>query len=278
MNAPRTNPTRAVTVIGSVNMDLVVEADRLPREGETVLGRAFRVVPGGKGANQAAAAASLGAPTAMIGCVGDDEHGRAARDDLAGRGVDVSGLRTVDEHTGVALITVDARGRNLITVAPGANARTKVEGEHDIALLQLETPYRLPRARMVILNPAPAQEVPLHGVDVVIPNEVEAEQLTGRADPAAAAAALEAMGAGRAIVTLGDKGVFDGKLRPAFEVKAVDTVGAGDTFVGAFAAAVARGEPDPVRFAQAAAALKCTRPGARNAPSLDEVHRFLEER
>jgi len=267
--------TRTITVIGSVNMDLVVEADRLPREGETVLGRTFRVVPGGKGANQAVAAARLGAKVAFVGCVGGDAYGRLARRNLREQGVNTRQLRTVDDHTGVALITVDSRGRNIISVAPGANGRAAADGRHDIAVIQLETPYFLPRARFVILNPAPARDVPLEGVDVVIPNEVEAEQLTGNADPTIAARELVRMGARRAIITLGEKGVYDNGFRPAFRVEARDTVGAGDAFVGAFAAAVARDDPDPVRFAQAAAALKCTRPGAQNIPSLDEVEAFL---
>jgi ribokinase len=266
---------RTVTVIGSVNVDLVVLSERLPREGETVLGREFRALHGGKGANQAFAAARLGAPVRFVGCVGDDEYGRAARENLADVGIDVRRLRTVRGHTGVALILVDERGRNLISVAPGANARTRARVSCDIALLQLETPFVRPRARLVILNPAPASRVSLKGIDVVIPNEIEAEQLTGERDPKKAARALVRMGARRAIITLGHKGVFDGRLRRAFRVEAVDTVGAGDTFVGAFAAGLSLGLQDPVEFAQAAAALKVMRHGAQNVPALKEVERFL---
>jgi ribokinase len=267
---------RTITVIGSVNMDLVVETDRLPREGETVLGSTFRAVPGGKGANQAVAAARLGARVSFVGCVGDDAYGRLARRNLREQGVATRRLRTVDDHTGVALIMVDSGGRNIISVAPGANDRASVDGRHDIAVIQLETPFALPRAKLVILNPAPAKDVPLEGVDIIIPNEIEAEQLTGNSDPAIAARELVRMGARRAIITLGEKGVYDNGLRPAFRVEARDTVGAGDAFVGAFAAAVARGDRDPVRFAQAAAALKCMRPGAQNMPSLGEVEAFLD--
>ena len=267
---------RTITVVGSVNIDLVVEMDALPRAGETVLGKTFRVTPGGKGANQAVAAARLGARTEFVGCVGDDEYGRTARRTLRDQGVEVAGLRTVDDHTGVALIMVDGKGRNMISVAPGANRFTAAAEGYDIVLTQLETPYQPIRgARCVILNPAPAMPVELDGVDVVIPNEIEAEQLTGCADPADAARALERMGARRAIITLGEKGVWDGELKPAFAVEVVDTVGAGDAFVGGFAAALARGIDDPVRFGQAAAALKCTRPGAQNVPSKEEVERFL---
>ncbi|HEY3244404.1 MAG TPA: PfkB family carbohydrate kinase, partial [Phycisphaerae bacterium] len=165
---------RTITVIGSINIDLVCSGDRLPAAGETVLARQFRVVPGGKGANQAVAAARLGASVRFIGCVGRDEYGRMARENLRKQGVDVRAVRTVSAHTGVALISVDAAGRNLITVAPGANAHVRSIGRHDIALTQLETPYKLPRARTVILNPAPAREVSLSGVDILIANEIEA--------------------------------------------------------------------------------------------------------
>ncbi len=266
---------RTISVIGSVNIDLVVRGDRLPRPGETVLGHEFRVVPGGKGANQAVAAARLGANVRFIGCVGDDEYGRMARENLARHGIDVYGLKTVRDHTGVALITLDEQGRNLISVAPGANARVATRRRCDIALTQLETPYALPNAKLLILNPAPARKISLRGVDILIPNEIEAEQLTGQRDPAKAAQRLRRMGARQVIITLGERGVYDGQYRPAFRVDPVDTVGAGDTFVGAFAAALADSHPDPVAFAQAAAALKCTRPGAQSIPTRAEVEAFL---
>lgn len=124
-------------------------------------------------------------------------------------------------------------------------------------------------------DPAPAGKVPLRGVDVLIPNQGEAELLSGERDPARAARKLQRMGARRVIITLGEDGVYDGGYRPGFKVKPVDTVGAGDAFVGALAAALAEGHPDPVRFAQAAAALKCTRPGAQNLPTRRDVERLL---
>jgi len=267
---------RTITVIGSVNMDLVVSVRDLPRVGETVGDGRFRVVPGGKGANQAVAAAALGASVRMVGCVGEDAYGRLARETLAARGVNVRSVRTVREPTGIALILVHEQGLNLIAGAPGANQRVATRRRCDIALTQLETPYVRPRARFVILNPAPARPVSLRGVDVVIPNEVEADQLTGQRDPAKAARVLRRRGARRVIITLGERGVFDGgAYRPAFRVRAVDTVGAGDAFVGAFAAAIAEGHSDPVRFAQAAAALACTRPGAQNVPSRKDVEGLL---
>lgn len=267
---------RTITVIGSVNMDLVATSVQLPRTGETVIGRVFTTSFGGKGANQAHAAVRMGAKVRFIGCVGDDEHGKLSRENLRRSGIDVRGLKTVKEHTGVALVLVDATGNNQICVVPGANERACARGTHDIALMQLETPFELPRAKLVILNPAPARKVPLKGVDIVIPNEIEAEQLTGKRDPTKAALALERMGAGRAIITLGERGVFDGKLRRAFRVKVLDTVGAGDAFVGAFAAAIATGIEDPVEFAQAAAALKVMRRGARCSASREDVMRFLK--
>jgi ribokinase len=195
--------------------------------------------------------------------------------------VDVRGLRTVAGPTGVALILVDREGRNSIALAPGANARFRPTGAHDIALLQLETRFERPRCKTLILNPAPARRISLRGVDFVIPNELEAEQLTGHKNPRRAVLALERMGAGRAIVTLGERGVWCGGdrgesgPRPAFRVRARDTTGAGDCFVGAFAAALAEGHPDPVLFAQAAAALKVGRRGAQGVPRRAEVERML---
>ncbi|MBI5863470.1 MAG: ribokinase [Planctomycetes bacterium] len=284
---------RTIAVIGSINMDLVVGAATLPRPGETVLGSEFRVVCGGKGANQAVAAARLGGRVHMVGCVGTDEYGRIARKNLAASGVGVRAVRKVAGATGVALIVVDAAGRNLIAVAPNANAQVRVPRRaFDIVVMQLETPFAFPHARCFILNPAPARldairsgarsrRRPLEGVDFVIPNEHEAKSLTGCGSPARAARELRRMGARRAIITLGEAGVFDdstGRTHPAIRVRAVDTVGAGDAFVGAFAAAIAADRDDPIRFAQAAAAIKCTRRGAQSVPSAAEVDRLLAHR
>ncbi|MGE0482159.1 MAG: ribokinase [Phycisphaerae bacterium] len=287
---------RTIVVIGSINTDLVVVAPRLPREGETVLGRDYRVVCGGKGANQAIAAARFGGRVHMVGCVGDDEYGRTAKANLAEHRVGVRAIRTVRGPTGVALIVVDERGRNLIAVAPNANAKVRVPRRpFDVVVMQLETPFAMPRARLFILNPAPANfdalrrgvaardaRRPLSGVHVIVPNEHEAQELTGQTRPERAARALRRMGAEWPIITLGEQGVFDtranggrGGVRPAFKVRATDTVGAGDAFVGAFAAAVADGHADPIAFAQAAAALKCTRPGAQNLPTRHAVERLL---
>jgi len=274
---------RTISVLGSINIDLVVATERIPAVGETVGGGEFRRGFGGKGANQAVAAAALGVPVRFFGCVGDDDEGAAARANLRARGVDVRGLKTVAGATGVALILVDAQGRNSIALAPGANARFRPGGTHDIALLQLETAYERPRAKTLILNPAPARKLSLRGVDIVIPNELEAEQLTGCKDPRKAVLALERMGAARAIITLGARGVYCGGdagesgLQPAFRVRALDTTGAGDCFVGAFAAALALGHEEPIRFAQAAAALQVSRRGAQSVPDRAAVEKLLRE-
>jgi len=274
---------RAITVIGSLNLDLVVEAPRLPGPGETVLGSGLRRGAGGKGANQAAAAARMlagtGAPAVrMIGCVGRDEAGAFLRAALRAAGVDDGGLREVEEPTGAALITLGPGGENQITVAPGANARTRPPDETlDLALCQLETPWLRPQARTLILNaaPAPAHPLDLAGVHWLIVNESEAEALCGTRDPAPAAHRLRERGAERVVVTLGARGAWLDGLHPAFAAAAVDTVGAGDAFAGAFAAALAAGEADPLRFAQAAAALKVQRPGAQNLPARSEVLALL---
>lgn len=283
---------RSIVVVGSINMDLVVTADALPREGQTVLGRAYRTCCGGKGANQAIAAAHAGGRVRMIGSIGDDDYGRAALRSLRAAGVGVRGIRTTPDATGVALIVLDREGRNLIAVAPNANRRTRAPREAlDIVVVQLETPYFIPRAKCFILNPAPADRAivnsrrgrkPLQGVHVIIPNEHEAALLTGQTDPGRSAAALVKLGAARAIITLGACGVFDSGggaspagYRSAFRVQPIDTVGAGDAFVGAFAAALAGNHADPVRFAQAAAAIACTRRGAQSSPTRAEIERFL---
>lgn len=283
---------RTIVVVGSINMDLVVTADALPREGHTVLGHAYHTCCGGKGANQAIAAARAGGRVRMIGSIGDDDYGRAALRSLRAAGVGVRGVQKTRDATGVALIVLDREGRNLIAVAPNANQRTRIPREpFDIVVTQLETPYSIPRARCFILNPAPADRTilktkrgskPLKGVHVIIPNEHEAAQLTGESDAKKQADALLKLGASRAIVTLGERGVYDSGAgavpaghRSAFHVKPVDTVGAGDAFVGAFAAALSEDVVDPVRYAQAAAAIACTRRGAQASPTRAEIERFL---
>lgn len=295
-----------VVVIGSLNMDLVTRAARLPRGGETLIGESFTTICGGKGANQAVAAARLGAQVAMLGCVGSDAYGEVLRGALLADGIDCQAVSTVEGASGVALIVVDDNSQNAIIIVAGANgALTPASIDRfdavleaaDVIVCQLEVPdatvgHALKRARelgkTVILNPAPASR-PLPAdwyaaVDYLIPNESEAATLTGlpvdSLDSAKAAATrLLAMGAGKVIITLGAQGSLfaDGQRFEHFaatQVQAVDTTAAGDTFVGGFAAALAAGksEGQAIGFGQAAAALSVTRVGAQpSIPYLSEV-------
>jgi len=281
-----------VTVLGSLNMDISVTVPRLPEPGATVLGSAARFTPGGKGANQAVAAARLGAAVRMAGCVGDDDFGRRLLAALREEGVDHRDVRvTADAPTGLAMISVDRAGENMITVAPGANH--EVAGEqvaaatgHDDGILVIcaEIPVpaiksALARADRCILNLAPAPPgaaaIVAAGVDWLVLNEIEAAAVLGRpvsglAEAGQAAAALITAGARHAVVTAGAHGAAlagpeAAATIGAFRVDAVDTVGAGDTFVGALAVALAAGVPaaEAVRAAAAAGATAATRPGAQ---------------
>ncbi|WP_223448446.1 MULTISPECIES: ribokinase [Pseudomonas] len=298
-----------VVVIGSLNMDLVTRAPRLPKGGETLIGQSFTTVSGGKGANQAVAAARLGAQVSMIGCVGNDAYGEALRGALLAEQIDCQAVSTVDGSSGVALIVVDDSSQNSIVIVPGANGALTAEAidrfdsvirAADVLICQLEVPdasvgHALKRGRelgkTVILNPAPASR-PLPAdwyasIDYLIPNESEASALSGLSvdslDTAQAAATrLIALGAGKVIITLGAQGSLfaDGQRFehfPAPVVKAVDTTAAGDTFVGGFAAALAVGkdEAQAIRFGQVAAALSVTRAGAQpSIPALSDVQAF----
>ena len=301
-----------IVVVGSSNTDLVVTLPALPKPGETLLGGDLLTAQGGKGANQAVAAARLGAAVTLVGCVGDDDFGAATLAQYAREGMDTSRMRVVaGAPSGVALIFVGASGENMIAVAAGANLRlttadieaaAPVIQAADVLLLQLETPLAtvLSAARLahaagvkVILNPAPAQPLPaslLTLVDVLTPNEREALLVSGLpadAAPAAAAARLQSLGVKTVVVTLGAAGalvktVADAAFTvPSFRVPAVDTVAAGDAFNGGLAVALAQGQPlaTAVRFANAVAALAVTRPGAQSSlPSAAEVAAFLEAR
>lgn len=300
-----------VLIIGSLNMDLVAQAERLPRAGETLLGQSFATVPGGKGANQAVAAARLGGQVAMIGCVGADAYGHALRQALADEGIDCQGVRVAEDvATGIAMIVVDASSQNAIVIVAGGNGQlesTDIERfdsllqAADVVVCQLEIPYPvvafvLQRAheagKTVILNPAPVTgPLPsqwLGWIDYLIPNETEAQAMTGLAvnsvaEAEQAASLLREAGAGKIIVTLGERGVLfaDGvqsRHSPGRKVQAVDTTAAGDTFVGGFAAALARGldESQAIAFGQAAAALSVTRAGAQpSIPTLAQVEQVL---
>jgi ribokinase len=283
-----------VTVLGSLNMDISVTVPRLPQPGATVLGSAARFTPGGKGANQAVAAARLGGSVRMAGCVGDDDFGRRLLAALREEKVDAGGVRvTAAAPTGLAMISVDQAGENIITVAPGANheaghaeVRAALAEPNHVLVASAEIPVTvlvaaLARHTVSILNlaPAPADAAAVvagASPDWLVVNETEAAAILGRpvsglAAAATAAQALLDAGARHAVVTAGAHGaaLADGpgpaETVQAFRVDAVDTVGAGDTFVGALAVALAAGVPaaEAVRAAAAAGATAATRPGAQ---------------
>lgn len=301
----------SVLVFGSINMDLVARTPRLPAAGETLTGHSFSTLPGGKGANQAVAAARLGAPVEMIGRVGADEFGQALVTSLSQAGVGVeSVVADPDTSSGVALIEVDDQGENRIIIIPGANGEiddTDLKRLGDrlpqahVLLLQLEvpTPAVVAAARAahqagvsVILDPAPVRaDLPddvFPAVHILTPNQVEASQLVGSPietmeEAKQAAIALQQRGADTVIVKLGGQGSVcvtpdDTIYTPAFPVQTVDTVAAGDAFNGGLAAALAMGRSlrDSLTWATATAAIAVTRQGAQPAmPTQVELHRFF---
>ena len=298
----------SVTVVGSLNEDVLVAVGRLPGRGETVIGRNAELAPGGKGANQAAAAGRLGGGVHMVGRVGEDPAGDRQLAALAGSRVNVSRVhRTKGVPTGSATIPVeDGSGENLIVVVPGANAEltpedADVESVHRavVLLLQLEVPlatvHGAARAATgtVVLTPAPPQPLPadlLELVDVLVPNEHELAQLAGvpagERPPAELVTLARSVASGSVVVTLGARGALvvpgDGAvlLQAPPAVTAVDTTGAGDCFCGALAQALARGADlaGAVRYAVTAAALSTTGPGARGAlPDDDAVQALLPQ-
>ena len=298
-------------MLGSINMDLVAVAAALPKPGETVMGDGFATLPGGKGANQAVAAARLGADVRMIGRVGDDVFGPMLLENLQANGVDVSDVMTTPGmSSGIAVILLDDERENYIVGIYGANmacdeiqveAASRALDGADALLLQMEIPLAVSleaahiARRMgvrVIYDPAPPSEIPFssyEAFDIIAPNQSEAEVLTGVTvdgiDSAhEAAQVLRSRGARTAIVKLGEQGVVYvaddcvGHV-PAFEVDAVDTVAAGDGFAGALAVALAEGEPieRALRFASAAGALVVTKRGAQDAmPHRAEVERLMD--
>ncbi len=299
-----------IVVVGSTNMDMVVHAHRLPLPGETVLGGDLIMAAGGKGANQAVAAARLGARVTFIARIGRDMFGKQALENFQREGLDPRYIiEDPDAPSGVALITVGPAGQNIITVAPGANNRllpeditraAEVFAPARVVILQLETPIEtvLQAARQakatgafVILNPAPAPTIPLPAelyqlIDLITPNETEAHILTGESLPESAARVLLDRKVASVIITLGKDGALlaNGSQPleriPGFSVKAVDTVAAGDCFNGALACALAEGQslPQAIRFSHAAAAVSVTKPGAQpSLPTRNEVEAFLAE-
>ncbi|HED1413777.1 TPA: ribokinase [Enterobacter hormaechei subsp. steigerwaltii] len=301
-----------LVVLGSINADHILNLDTFPTPGETVTGNQYQVAFGGKGANQAVAAGRSGANIAFIACTGDDDTGERVRKQLASDNIDIAPVSVVaGESTGVALIIVNAEGENVIGIHAGANAALtteRVEAQRGIIagaealLMQLESPVEsvLAAAKIahenhtsVLLNPAPARVLSdelLALVDIITPNETEAEKLTGIRvenddDAARAALALHEKGIGTVIITLGSRGVWasvngEGRRVPGFKVKAIDTIAAGDTFNGALVTALLEGKAmdDAIRFAHAAAAIAVTRKGAQpSVPWRKEIDEFLSQ-
>ncbi len=298
---------KKILVIGSMNVDFVAPVDHIPLEGETILASGLTITPGGKGGNQAYAAAKLGGDVVMLGAVGKDEYAQLLLDNLASVGVDVSRVkRAEDVNTGIALIPVSAQGNNSIVVIPGANHRVDTAyidqnlqalADCDVVVLQMEIPletviYAAKKAKelgkTVVLDPAPAvaglgREVFAH-VDVTKPNETEPALLLGDAQAAAhvsqAARALQARGVANVAVSLGGNGAFlleaDGTEHrfEAKKVKAVDTTAAGDSFTAAMALRLSEGATlaQAVPFAMRVAEIVVTRPGAQpSIPSAEEI-------
>ncbi|WP_252145502.1 ribokinase [Yokenella regensburgei] len=301
-----------LVVLGSINADHILNLESFPSPGETVTGNHYQVAFGGKGANQAVAAGRSGAHIAFIACTGDDDTGARVRQQLASDNIDVAPVSAVSgESTGVALIFVNAEGENVIGIHAGANAAlsvARVEAENsriagaEALLMQLESPLEsvLAAAKIahqhntsVVLNPAPARELSdelLSLVDIITPNETEAEKLTGirvenDEDAARAAGALHDKGIETVIITLGSRGVWasvkgEGQRVPGFKVKAIDTIAAGDTFNGALVTALLEDKPlaEAIRFAHAAAAIAVTRKGAQpSVPWRKEIDEFLRQ-
>jgi ribokinase len=300
-----------LTIFGSINMDLVVRVSHLPQPGETILGWDYQAIPGGKGANQAVAAARLGAKVAMIGRVGQDAFGGLLLENLRREEIDVNAVQSDPQaSSGNAMITLDEQGRNTIVVAPGANmaitpseviAALDAIAIMDVLLLQLESPVecvfqaaRLAHARgsKVVFNPAPARDLPdeiYRYIDVLVPNESETSLLSGLPvatleQAEAAAHKLLASGAGSVVLTLGGRGalVIDGSQPavhiPAHSVQVVDTTAAGDAFVAGLAVGLAEGVGlvEAARLGNAAGAIAVTRLGAQPAmPRRAEIERIL---
>jgi len=297
-----------ILVVGSANTDMVISAEHFPLPGETMMGHGFMTNHGGKGANQAVAAARLEGNTAFIGKVGDDQFGHSTIEMMKGEGIDVSGLTVTSEQaSGVALITTVPSGENSIIVDSGANGLLRPEDitnaeklfeDAGIVLMQLETPIDTlteaaamakKHGAYVVLNPAPAPKEPLpvellKNVDLLIPNETEAAYISGvniagDEDLPAAMNEIQKLGVKDVIITIGSRGVcarIDGEMVtvPAFKVKAIDTTAAGDTFCGALCVALSNGKPlvEAIRFGCKASSISVTRRGAQmSMPRLEEI-------
>ncbi|SMB93452.1 ribokinase [Thermanaeromonas toyohensis ToBE] len=299
-----------IVVVGSLNIDFVVKVPRRPLPGETLTGYSFEVIPGGKGANQAVAASKLNGKVSMVGRIGDDVFSQVLRNSLLQAGVDIRGVKvTKGVSTGTAFITVDETGENTIIVIPGANklctpldvdAVEEIISKAKVLLLQLEIPletvcYAASMAHRygatVILDPAPAQSLPqelYQLVDIITPNEREAETLTGYQVESLEKAELAALalierGVKKAILKLGSRGGLlvteeERFYAPAYQVNALDTTAAGDAFAGGLAVALAEGKDlkEAIIFANAVGALAVTRIGAQTSmPARGEVEEFI---
>lgn len=303
-----------ITVVGSYVVDLMCRTPHMPSSGETVLGGPFKMGPGGKGGNQAVAAARLGANVSMVTKVGKDDLGEKAIQNFQNENIDTQFV-TIDEKesTGAALIAVDDQGENMIVVALGAcgklskndvlQAESKIMNA-DIVLVQLETSIEAvltsvkkskEHNKPIILNPAPYQNVPsaiIENVTYITPNETEASLLSGvkvvdTSSALKAAKVIYNMGVKKVLITMGKAGCYlytgddDGKLIPGYEVEAIDTTGAGDAFNGGLAYALSTGRElkEAITYANAVAALSVTKVGTSPAmPSKEEVNLFLEQR
>jgi len=293
-----------ICVVGSINTDLVIEVERIPTPGETIAGKSVARYPGGKGANQAVAAARLGARVAMLGKVGNDPFGDDLYSGLRANGVNVKNVKRTNASSGLAVISVADNGENAITVIPGANAlvdRQYIDTQQellancDILLLQLEVPLAtidhllrsLPAGKpLIILDPAPAQDIshlPLERIDVLTPNEHELSLLAGSSSIEDGLLLLLSRGVRNAICTASADGAYLATAQgiahfPAFKVKPQDTTAAGDAFNGALAWAL-RTRPlhDAIPYACAAGALATTKKGAQpSLPELSAIERIVE--
>ena len=298
---------KKVLVVGSLNMDIVIETDHIPVSGETISGKSIELIPGGKGANQAYTIGKLGGNVAMLGAVGEDDKGQKLLENLEKVGVNVAGIKKMnDVPTGQAYIAVDSAGNNVIVIIAGANGevsesliRENMELilNSDIIVMQLEIPLEVVRfvkdlavelGKTVIIDPAPAVKgIPdsfWAGIDYIKPNETEIGILTGmevknQEDAVRAAKTLIKKGVKNVIVSLGSKGCVlvtkdSEKYFPACKVKAVDTTAAGDCFTAAFALALSQGKDskEAISFGQKASAIAVTRKGAQTSiPTLEEI-------
>lgn len=307
---------KRVCVIGSLNMDMVLNMSKLPKQGETLMVNSLKKVNGGKGGNQACAASRLGCHVTMIGCIGNDDLGQILLGGLQADNIDTKYIKTTNEPSGMAMITVDPTGNNTIAVIPGANQQVNVEQvlqardaitEADVIVSQFETPldatiqaFKIAKEGngITLLNPAPFTEVPqelLEYTDIIIPNETEAFDLTGvkvedTQSAKSATTHLFNQGVKYAIITLGDKGAVlinkqSCQLVEAFKVKAIDTTAAGDSFIGAIASKIDRGIMDDfekmeeiVRYGNRVSSITVTKKGAQSSlPTVDEVNSSSKE-